>query len=343
MLYEFLTGRVPFSGEDWAVKAAQVRDSPDLDGLQATSAQAAAVLAVALAKLPDQRFRTANAMAAALATPTADSSVAAPERPRNQSAQAPESGKVGSEAKPSGLPRAALILAACVGLLLLGVGGWKYASGSEERAAQAEALQRGQGVSGDGPQVGTPTEAESTVQRGAPGIPPAVAQAELAKEKASPVDPSPAGDTAAMASTMAVAVPGEPNVADSRRLPGGSDQPEPAGSGKTTRAAKRLSEHAKDGDGCDKGDISMKVRASAASLRACYETQLISRPTLAGKVTVRWTINGAGKVENDKVVDDSMNNSAVSDCVQRTIRRIHFSKPAVGVCVIQWPFVFNPG
>ncbi len=95
--------------------------------------------------------------------------------------------------------------------------------------------------------------------------------------------------------------------------------------------------------GCDKGDISKNVRARAASLRACYETQLMSKPDLAGKITVQWTINGEGKVQNDKVVDDSMKNSAVTDCVQRTIRRISFMKPEAGVCVIQWPFVFNPG
>lgn len=95
--------------------------------------------------------------------------------------------------------------------------------------------------------------------------------------------------------------------------------------------------------GCDKGDISKNVRARAASLRACYETQLMAKPDLSGKVTVQWTITGDGSVSNDKIVDDSMKNSAVTDCVLRTIRRVRFLKPEAGVCVIQWPFVFNPG
>ncbi|MSQ82889.1 MAG: AgmX/PglI C-terminal domain-containing protein, partial [Myxococcales bacterium] len=48
--------------------------------------------------------------------------------------------------------------------------------------------------------------------------------------------------------------------------------------------------------GCDKGDISKNVRARAASLRACYETQLMAKPDLAGKVTVQWTITADGSV-----------------------------------------------
>lgn len=95
--------------------------------------------------------------------------------------------------------------------------------------------------------------------------------------------------------------------------------------------------------GCDKGDISKNVRARAAAIRACYETQLLSKPDLAGKLTVQWTITGDGSVSSDKITADSINNNAVSDCVQRAIRRIRFAKPEAGVCVISWPFVFSPG
>lgn len=95
--------------------------------------------------------------------------------------------------------------------------------------------------------------------------------------------------------------------------------------------------------GCDKGDISKNVRARATAIRACYETQLLSKPDLQGKVTVQWTITSEGSVSNDKIVNDSLSNNAVTDCVLRAIRRIKFMKPEAGVCVIQWPFVFSPG
>jgi hypothetical protein len=95
--------------------------------------------------------------------------------------------------------------------------------------------------------------------------------------------------------------------------------------------------------GCDKGDIAKNVRARAATLRACYETQLLAKPDLAGKITVQWTITTDGSVTGEKTVDDSMHNNSVSDCVLRSMKRIRFMKPEAGICVIQWPFVFSPG
>ncbi len=95
--------------------------------------------------------------------------------------------------------------------------------------------------------------------------------------------------------------------------------------------------------GCDKGDIAKNVRARASMIRACYETQLLKSPSLAGKLTVQWTIAGDGSVQGDKAVADSLNSSDATDCVLRSIRRVRFQKPEAGTCVIQWPFVFNPG
>ncbi len=95
--------------------------------------------------------------------------------------------------------------------------------------------------------------------------------------------------------------------------------------------------------GCDKGDIAKNVKRRAAALRACYEMQLMSKPSLQGKVTAQWTIDTEGNVKNPKIVSDSMNNSSVTDCVLRTLGRVRFKKPDAGICVIQWPFVFSPG
>jgi hypothetical protein len=95
--------------------------------------------------------------------------------------------------------------------------------------------------------------------------------------------------------------------------------------------------------GCDKGDISKNVRARASSLRTCYEVQLSAHPTLSGKLTVQWTIGSDGSTSGDRVVSDTLQSPAVSDCVLRTIRRVRFQAPELGTCVVQWPFVFSPG
>ena len=94
--------------------------------------------------------------------------------------------------------------------------------------------------------------------------------------------------------------------------------------------------------GCDKADIRKNVLSRAHAFRACYETALLSKPDLTGKVGIQWTIGGDGKVSGDKITSDTLDNSAVTDCVLRTVRRIQFAVPEAGVCVVAWPFVFNP-
>jgi len=92
---------------------------------------------------------------------------------------------------------------------------------------------------------------------------------------------------------------------------------------------------------CSKSDVKKKIRRRKGALRACYEKRLQVNPNLHGKITPRWTINVEGKVEDASVSNDSLGDSAVSNCVLRVIRRIRFAKPEGGVCVVQWPFTFS--
>ncbi len=95
--------------------------------------------------------------------------------------------------------------------------------------------------------------------------------------------------------------------------------------------------------GCDRGHIAKNVKRRASALRACYETQLLSRPNLRGKVTVRWTIDTQGKVRGERLLSNTLKSPRVTDCVLRAVRRIRFQKPDAGICVVQWPFIFVPG
>jgi TonB family protein len=94
---------------------------------------------------------------------------------------------------------------------------------------------------------------------------------------------------------------------------------------------------------CKKSDIVSVVRRRSGAIRACYEQELQIRPNLQGKLTVRWTITGDGGVTSATTVESTLGNASVENCVLRTIRRMRFAKPEGGVCVIQWPFVFNSG
>lgn len=94
---------------------------------------------------------------------------------------------------------------------------------------------------------------------------------------------------------------------------------------------------------CQRNNIMSVVMQRAGAIRACYEAQLQIHEGLTGKVTVRWTINLEGSVENAVITQTTLGNSAVEECVLRTIRHMRFAKPEGGICVVQWPFVFSPG
>jgi hypothetical protein len=94
---------------------------------------------------------------------------------------------------------------------------------------------------------------------------------------------------------------------------------------------------------CKKGDIARVVRRRANSIRACYEQRLQVKPGLKGKLTARWTIGLSGRVQSASASGNTVGDGAVTSCVLRVIRRMSFAKPEGGVCIVQWPFVFNPG
>ncbi|MFT5430954.1 MAG: hypothetical protein ACI9OJ_001633 [Myxococcota bacterium] len=94
---------------------------------------------------------------------------------------------------------------------------------------------------------------------------------------------------------------------------------------------------------CKKGDIARVVRRRANSIRACYERRLQVKAGLQGKLTVRWTIGMNGSVTGASSASNTLGDSAVTSCILRVVRRMRFTKPEGGVCIVQWPFVFNPG
>ena len=94
---------------------------------------------------------------------------------------------------------------------------------------------------------------------------------------------------------------------------------------------------------CEKEHITTNVMRRAGAIRACYEAQLQSHESLAGKTMIRWTIDGEGRVSEASIKSSTLGNAKVEECVLRVIRAMRFQKPESGICVVQWPFIFSPG
>lgn len=93
-------------------------------------------------------------------------------------------------------------------------------------------------------------------------------------------------------------------------------------------------------------DASIVVRTIRRRLRAiqrCYETELRRDPTLAGKVTVQFTIVERGTVSNARATENTTGSQAVGNCVVSAIRRFRFNPgPDGGSVDFSYPFVFAP-
>lgn len=128
------------------------------------------------------------------------------------------------------------------------------------------------------------------------------------------------------------------------------------GGGKAVGEGKAVTERvirgkANVGSGGDIGgtgdfDSSIVVRTIKTRIRAiqaCYEKQLRRNPTLAGKVTVQFTIQPRGNVTGISVTTNTTGDSQLGACVTSTISRFRFNPgPEGGSVTFSYPFVFAP-
>jgi Ca-activated chloride channel family protein len=91
-----------------------------------------------------------------------------------------------------------------------------------------------------------------------------------------------------------------------------------------------------------KEPIQRIIKRQKNAIRACYEKELQSDPNLAGRVVVKFIIDGTGKVTNAVIEESTLNNKVVEACLLKVIKRLTFPQPAGGsVIVVSYPFTFS--
>jgi hypothetical protein len=86
------------------------------------------------------------------------------------------------------------------------------------------------------------------------------------------------------------------------------------------------------------------VHEHRAQIRNCYETQLTTRPNLAGKLVSAWTIDPAGAVTEAHTQESTLRDRTVENCVASKIKTWRFPIPKGGGEVfVTYPFIFTPG
>jgi hypothetical protein len=130
----------------------------------------------------------------------------------------------------------------------------------------------------------------------------------------------------------AVIAAGRGPVIASRQAPGESDDKDGKG------AEVRVGQPTAVGD-LDKAIIRRYVKRNLNKITACYEKQLLAKPTLTGTVATQFFIgpDGVVKTANASGVDDD-----VSTCIAAVLMKIEFPKPKGGGGVqVNYPFTFR--
>ncbi len=93
----------------------------------------------------------------------------------------------------------------------------------------------------------------------------------------------------------------------------------------------------------DRRLIQKVIRQHSGELRACYERELNRTKDISGRVVVQWTINPKGEVKKVSIVESTLNNKNVEQCITNSIRHWRFPAPKDGGEVdVKFPFTFSP-
>jgi hypothetical protein len=85
------------------------------------------------------------------------------------------------------------------------------------------------------------------------------------------------------------------------------------------------------------------IKDHGKEISACYDRELQAHPTLGGRVKARWLIGSNGRVSQAAVIETSLNNRAIEDCMVEKIKTWQFPEPlGGGVVTVVYPWILSP-
>jgi hypothetical protein len=116
-----------------------------------------------------------------------------------------------------------------------------------------------------------------------------------------------------------------------------------AGSERAVRGdVKRRNPTAVDGTGVlNPQEVAKVVNRRLGAIKGCYERALRRNPTLEGRITIRFTVAGSGKVSSASATQNELSPD-VADCITSAFKSFRFPPPEGGTATFEYPFMFSP-
>jgi TonB family protein len=93
----------------------------------------------------------------------------------------------------------------------------------------------------------------------------------------------------------------------------------------------------------DKSLIDHVIKRHMNQIAYCYQRELADKPTLGGKITVKFVIAKDGSVSRAATKKSTMGSPAVESCLNQRFRRFKFPEPKDGgTVIVTIPFIFAP-
>jgi outer membrane biosynthesis protein TonB len=94
--------------------------------------------------------------------------------------------------------------------------------------------------------------------------------------------------------------------------------------------------------GLDKNAVREAIARERRALRNCYESALLTKSQLAGKLVLRFQITAVGNVVSTRIENTTLNTPQFESCIEGVIKAIMFPKAPNGQpTTVIYPFVFQ--
>ena len=103
----------------------------------------------------------------------------------------------------------------------------------------------------------------------------------------------------------------------------------------------RLNKSVKIRGGMSREAVKRVIEQHLDEVTYCYETALISNPSIKGKITFEWKIRMSGAVGEVRIKSSTIKSDEIYGCIKSAIKSWRFPQPVGNEVVVSYPFIFD--